>query len=246
MARRIYKLVAVLLVTSVLVGGAYGVARHTDGDAGYQPEVTVAQPALPVVSGALVVVVTPVAQPLPTAEPILEAAAIEDPVAAPEVIDSGSLVLAPDLSSPPPEPPPPPPPAIVDPAVLAADALTAINAQRAAAGLAPLQLDPGLVVVAGERAEDMVQKGYFSHTSPTGETFVTLMDRHGVPHSVCGENIAYNNYPDNETVAVAVSTWMASPGHRDNMLNPYFTRVGIGVARDGAGMKYYTVVFAES
>ena len=243
MTRRIYKLVAVLLVTSALVGGAYGVARHAGSDAGYQPEVTVAQPALPVVSGALVVVVTPTAQPLPTAEPSLETAVIEESAAAPEAIDNGPLVLAPDVSSPPPEPPPP---AIVDPAVLAADALTAINAQRTAAGLTPLQLDPGLVVVAGERVEDMVQKGYFSHTSPTGETFVTLMDRHGVPHSVCGENIAYNNYPDNETVAVAVSTWMASPGHRDNMLNPYFTRVGVGVARDGAGMKYYTVVFAES
>jgi uncharacterized protein YkwD len=245
MARRIYKLAAVLLVMGALVGGAYGVARHAGGDAGYQPEVAVAQPALPVVLGAHVVVVTPAAQPLPTAEPSLETAVVEESAAAPEVIDNGPLVLAPDVSAPP-SPPPPPPPAIVDPAVLAADTLAAINAQRAAAGWTLLQLDPGLVVVAGERVEDMVQKGYFSHTSPTGETFVTLMDRHGVPHSVCGENIAYNNYPDNETVAVAVSTWMASPGHRDNMLNPYFTRVGIGVARDGAGMKYYTVVFAES
>jgi len=242
MARRIYKLAAVLLVMGALVGGGYGVARHAGGGAGYQPEVAVAHPALPAVLGAHVVVVTPAAQPLPTAEPILEAAAIEAPAAAPEVVDNEPLVLAPEVSA----PPSPPPPAIIDPAVLAADALAAINAQRAAAGLTLLQLDPGLVVVAGERVEDMVQKGYFSHTSPSGETFVTIMDRYGVPHSVCGENIAYNNYPDSETVAVAVSTWMASPGHRDNMLNPYFTRVGIGVARDGAGMKYYTVVFAES
>jgi uncharacterized protein YkwD len=242
MARRIYKLAAVLLVTSALVGGAYGVARHIDSDAGYQSEDGVFKPALPAVSGALVVVITPTAQPLPTAEPSLEIAVIEESVAAPEVIDNGPLVLAPDVSA----PPPPPPPAIVGPAVLAADALTAINAQRAAAGLTLFQLDPGLAVVAGERSDDMAQKGYFSHTSPTGETFVTLMDRYGVPHSVCGENIGYNNYPDDETVAVAISTWMASPSHRDNMLNPYFTRVGIGVARDGSGMKYYTVVFAES
>ncbi len=246
MARRIYKLVAVLLVTSVLVGGAYGVARHTDSDAGYQSEGGVFKPALPAISGALVVAVTPAAQPLPTAEPPPETAVVEESAAAPEEIDNGPLVLTLDAPSQPPEPLLPLPPSLMDPAVLVADTLAGMNAQRAAAGLPLFQLDPGLAVVAGERSDDMAQKGYFSHTSPTGETFVTLMDRHGVPHSVCGENIAYNNYPDNETVAVAVSTWMASQSHRDNMLNPYFTRVGIGVARDGSGMNYYTVVFAES
>src|SRR4030065_341405 len=59
----------------------------------------------------------------------------------------------------------------VDPATVEAGIVAGINAQRAAAGLPSLQLDPDLVMVARERANDMAQRGYFSHVSPTGETF---------------------------------------------------------------------------
>jgi uncharacterized protein YkwD len=105
-------------------------------------------------------------------------------------------------------------------------------------------LDPDLVMVARERSNDMAQRGYFSHVSPTGETFSSLMQSHGVACSWCGENIAYNNFGDDQTVAVVLSAWIASPGHRDNILRPDFSRVGVGVALDGSGLKYYTAVFA--
>jgi uncharacterized protein YkwD len=127
---------------------------------------------------------------------------------------------------------------------LEAALVAGINAQRAAAGLPPLQLDPGLATVARERSSDMAQRGYFSHVSPTGETFSALMQSQGVSCSWCGENIAYNNYPDDQTVAVVLSSWMASPGHRDNILRSSFDRVGVGVALGGSGAKYYTAVFA--
>ena len=124
-----------------------------------------------------------------------------------------------------------------------ADIFAGINAERVAVGLPALQLDPNLVMVARERSNDMAQKGYFAHVSPTGETAFTIMDRYGIPYAWAGENLARNNYPDDESVAVTMRDWMASQGHRDNILNPHYSTVGVGAAVDGAGMKYFTLVF---
>jgi uncharacterized protein YkwD len=124
-----------------------------------------------------------------------------------------------------------------------ADIFNQQNAQRVAAGLAPLQLDGALVGVARERSNDMVQKNYFAHVSPTGETAFILLDRYGIPYAWAGENLARNNYPDDQAVAIAMRDWMASEGHRENILNVHYTNAGIGSAVDGAGMKYFTVVF---
>jgi len=245
MRRRIPGLLAVLLVAGALAGGAYGAARHIGGEAGSAPDPMAIAPAMSVVSVALVVPVveaTPTAQPPPTVEATPEA--VEEAAAAPEDGDTESSAVAPDVYSASSEPQPPPPPLPVDPATLEAAVVAGINAQRAAAGLPPLQLDPDLVMVARERSSDMAQRGYFSHVSPTGETFSSLMQSQGVSCSWCGENIAYNNNSDDQTVAVVLSSWMASPGHRDNILRPSFDRVGVGVALGGSGMKYYTAVFA--
>jgi uncharacterized protein YkwD len=147
---------------------------------------------------------------------------------------------------PPPTPMPTPLPPLPPPASLStfeSDILAGINAQRTAAGMAPLQLDSNLVMVARERSNDMAQKGYFAHVSPTGDTAFSLMDRYGIPYAWAGENLARNNYPDNESVAVALRDWMASQGHRDNILGSHYQTVGVGAAVDGAGMKYFTLVF---
>jgi uncharacterized protein YkwD len=118
-----------------------------------------------------------------------------------------------------------------------------VNNERIAAGLAPLQLDGALVSVARERSNDMARQGYFSHTSPSGETAFSLLDRYGIPYAWAGENLARNNYPDEESVAVAMRDWMASDGHRENMLNVHYTSIGVGSAVDATGMKYFTVIF---
>jgi uncharacterized protein YkwD len=145
------------------------------------------------------------------------------------------------LPPPTPTPLPPPPPASLS--AFESDILAGINAQRTAAGLAPLQLDSNLVMVARERSNDMAQKGYFAHVSPTGDTAFSLMDRYGIPYAWAGENLARNNYPDDESVAVSLRDWMASQGHRDNILSIHYQTVGVGAAVDGAGMKYFTLVF---
>lgn len=118
------------------------------------------------------------------------------------------------------------------------------NQQRAANGVAPLQLDATLVEIARQRAQDMATNNYFAHVSPTGQTAFDIMNSYGYTYSIAGENIARNNYPPSQTVDVAMTGFMNSPGHRANILEPKFTKVGIGVATDGNGMFYFAVVFA--
>jgi uncharacterized protein YkwD len=118
------------------------------------------------------------------------------------------------------------------------------NQHRGANGLAGLQIDSTLVAVARQRAQDMASKNYFAHTSPTGETAFSIMDGYSYVYAIAGENIARNNYPQAQSVQVAMDGFMNSAGHRANILEGQFTRVGIGVAIDGNGMIYYAVVFA--
>jgi uncharacterized protein YkwD len=70
------------------------------------------------------------------------------------------------------------------------------------------------------------------------------MDAIGYGYGIAGENIARNNYPSGQSVGVAMDGFMNSAGHRANIMEAQFTRVGIGVAMDGNGMIYYAVVFA--
>ena len=118
------------------------------------------------------------------------------------------------------------------------------NQERAGSGQAALQLDATLVAAARQRAQDMASRGYFEHTSPTGETAFSVLGAYGYGYAIAGENIARNNYPQGKSVGVAMTGFMNSPGHRANILDAAFTRVGIGAATDGNGMIYYAVIFA--
>ncbi len=126
---------------------------------------------------------------------------------------------------------------------LEADFTRRLNAERAAAGLPALAVDGELVSIARVRSNDMASRDYFSHTSPDGQTAFTLIDQRGISYSWAGENLARNNYPLAETIAVAVRDLMASPPHRDNILSPNYTRLGVGYADDGSGMHYFTMIF---
>jgi uncharacterized protein YkwD len=118
------------------------------------------------------------------------------------------------------------------------------NARRTSAGLPPLRPNAQLVAIARIRSQDMAEHNYFAHVSPvTGDDAFTLMDRHGVPYGWGGENLAKNNYDDGEAVDVADQALWDSPPHRENILNAHYTDMGIALVVDGAGMKYFTVVF---
>jgi uncharacterized protein YkwD len=119
------------------------------------------------------------------------------------------------------------------------------NAQRAGAGLPGLSIDSRLMQVARQRAQDMASRGYFSHTSPSGETAFTILNQIGYAYRLAGENIARNNYPDSQSVEISMTGFMNSQSHRENILEPVYQRVGIGVAFGADGMKYFAVVFSN-
>ncbi len=113
-----------------------------------------------------------------------------------------------------------------------------VNQERARAGLNPLAIDYQLVKLARLKSQDMVDKGYFGHYSPTYGSPFEMMDRAGVKYRYAGENLA-----GAPAVEAAHRALMNSPGHRANILNPEFTRIGIGVASGGPYGKMFTQMF---
>jgi uncharacterized protein YkwD len=84
-------------------------------------------------------------------------------------------------------------------------------------------LDAKLAKLARAFARDMLTRRFFGHTDPDGHAFADRLRATGYAFRSAGENIAYHR--DEETAEAALE---ASPGHRRNMLDPSFTRVGIG------------------
>lgn len=99
------------------------------------------------------------------------------------------------------------------------------NQERIKNGLAPLVADSALATAARAKSSDMKAKNYFSHTSPTYGSPAQLLTRFGISYMAYAENIAKG--PD---AARIHAMWMNSPGHRANILNARFNRIGIGVA----------------
>ena len=107
-------------------------------------------------------------------------------------------------------------------------ALTALtNADRSARGLGVLQSDPLLDQAAQEKAQDMAAGGYFAHVSPSGKTPWYWLNQMGYQYAYAGENLAVD-FVDSSEVETA---WMNSPSHRDNIVRPEYTRIGMAVAQ---------------
>lgn len=111
-----------------------------------------------------------------------------------------------------------------------------VNVERARHGLSALAADAELSNVARLKSRDMREKGYFSHESPTYGTPFQMMKSFGITYRAAGENIAYG-YSTPEAV---VTAWMNSDGHRANILNGSYTRLGVGYVADG---HYWTQMF---
>ncbi|MCC3358091.1 CAP domain-containing protein [Bacillus sp. REN16] len=110
------------------------------------------------------------------------------------------------------------------------------NAQRSKNGLPALKADTGLGKVAKTKANDMQQKNYFSHTSPTYGSPFDMMRDFGVSFKTAGENIAKGQ----ASPEAVVNAWMNSEGHRKNILNPNFTHIGVGHQASG---NYWSQMF---
>lgn len=123
----------------------------------------------------------------------------------------------------------------------AAQVLALVNEARASAGLKPLALDDTLNRVAAEKARDMAVNGYFSHDSPTYGTPFDMMHAFGVNYKSAGENIAAGQ----KDAAAVMNSWMHSSGHRANILNPNYTKLGVGYYAGGSYGTYWTQEFTQ-
>ena len=115
-----------------------------------------------------------------------------------------------------------------------------VNMARAENGLGPVTMDPTLRDVARGYAIRMFQDGFFAHVDPSGATPFDRMRAGGASFRAAGENLALA-----PTVKIAHEGLMNSPGHRANILNARYSRVGIGVADGGMHGKMFVQNFAD-
>jgi uncharacterized protein YkwD len=195
-------------------------------------------------------------EPLPPPLVTPAAAPVEPPVATPQdapiAVQPEAPAVAPPVAEPEPAAPAPATarpnfyiPASVGGNAAAEQALfDGINAERAAAGLAPYVLDAGLAQVARIRSQQLIDQDYFAHIDPYGyRMYAELLGYFGYSYAWAGENLAMNNYAIDESPTRALISLMNSPTHRANILAGDFSRIGIGEVSDAAGHHYFTMVF---
>lgn len=98
------------------------------------------------------------------------------------------------------------------------------NKNRTENGLAPLKENLVLDKIAKARGEDMFAKQYFAHVAPDGGRAETLASSFGYEYIIIGENIAMGNFDGDEDL---VTSWMNSPGHRENILKSKYAEIGV-------------------
>lgn len=118
------------------------------------------------------------------------------------------------------------------------EVLDLVNAARADAGVAALELDPALCGAAQVRAAECV--GTFSHTRPDGTSYKTALTEAGLTAGYVGENVA-TGY---KGARQAVEGWLNSEGHRANILNGNYTKMGIGFEKN-TGNRYRGFAWAQ-
>lgn len=98
------------------------------------------------------------------------------------------------------------------------------NEYRVKAGVKPLIKNDILTKAAQTKVDDMFSTQYFEHISPTGTTPAQLVLKTGYNYKTTGENLALGDFQNEQDL---VDAWYGSPGHRENMLNPAFTEIGV-------------------
>ena len=120
---------------------------------------------------------------------------------------------------------------------LSAQIVALCNEYRAEEGLEPLLEDPELDALAQIRADEIII--YFEHERPDGSDCFTVMKDYKC--TLCGENIAAGQGEPKDVV----EAWMNSPGHRDNIMNKDFKKIGIGYSEGGEYGAYWAQLFAN-
>jgi len=127
-------------------------------------------------------------------------------------------------------------------AVVESEVVVLTNSQRAQYGAETLTENILLTLAAQSKAEDMASRGYFSHVSPDGTEPWAWLKQAGYVYQYAGENLAVR-FDDSSAV---VGAWMASPSHRENIVKPEYTHIGIGIAQglyDGSPVTFVVQYF---
>lgn len=111
-----------------------------------------------------------------------------------------------------------------------------VNEKRVENGLRELKADWQLSRVARYKSQDMKDNKYFSHTSPVYGSPFEMIKNFGISYRSAGENIARGQ----STPQAVVNAWMNSSGHRANILNSSYTKIGVGYVQSG---NYWTQMF---
>jgi uncharacterized protein YkwD len=122
--------------------------------------------------------------------------------------------------------------------------LQLVNLERTSRGLSALTAVGKLNFAAEFHSGQQAKRGVMAHElfGVVAPTPGSRLDYAGYDAwTTYGENVAFGY----ATAAAVMNAWMNSPGHRDNILNPNFTQIGIGIAVDGSGTLYWTQVFGD-
>lgn len=114
-----------------------------------------------------------------------------------------------------------------------------VNQERTSRGLKALAVDSALTNTATLKSQDMAKLGYFDHTSPTYGSPFDMMKQFGISYRTAGENIAWGQTSPSQVM----QGWMDSEGHRANILNSSYTKIGVGIAKNSSGRYYWTQQF---
>ncbi|RHR70796.1 CAP domain-containing protein [Eubacterium sp. AF15-50] len=112
-----------------------------------------------------------------------------------------------------------------------------VNKERSKAGLNALSIDENIETAAMVRSKEIEKS--FSHTRPNGSSFSTALSENGVKFMGAGENIAWGQRSPEEVM----NGWMNSSGHRANILNSSFKKIGVAYYVGANGRTYWTQLF---
>lgn len=118
--------------------------------------------------------------------------------------------------------------------------VAALNHDRTVAGLVPVRVDARLMAIARARSNDMVANNYFAHVQPDGRNVFDIYTEQHITWYNGGEIIAYNAFPMDMTVAAADYQWQHSPTHNAILMSTSYNYVGVGLAVDALGRKFWT------
>lgn len=125
--------------------------------------------------------------------------------------------------------------------------LELVNEERAKEGIAPLELDITLCSAAKVRSDESVERLEKSHARPDGSSSQSVLEEFGFLASWDYRVYAENITAGSSTPELAVETWMKSEGHRANIMNPNFHKLGVGFtySEDSEWTYYWSQIFTD-